>query len=73
MTDTQAETHVNGSAPPAADPAAGECADCVSGGEKALAVVAFLFGVFVLLIAVDMFSGGKVTGLVREAQAQARE
>jgi hypothetical protein len=69
MTDTQAETHVNGSAPPAASPGE-DCPDCVSGGEKALAVVAFLFGVFVLLIAVDMFSGGKVTGLVREAQAR---
>jgi hypothetical protein len=67
MTDTTTETHVNGTAPPAAAPE-GEapCADCASGGEKALAVFAAVFGLFLLVIAVDMFTGGRVTGMVRE-------
>jgi len=68
MTDTQADpaAHVNGTAPgPAAD--AGDCDDCATGGEKTLAVLAAVFGVFILLMAVDMFTGGKVTGMIREA------
>jgi hypothetical protein len=67
MTDTTAETHVNGTAPPAPAPSGAEpCADCASGGEKALAVLAAVFGLFILVMAVDMFTGGRVTGMVRE-------
>jgi hypothetical protein len=66
MTDTQADTaaSLNGTAPaPAAEP----CEDCATSGEKALAVVAALFGIFILVMAIDMFTGGKIGGLVREA------
>lgn len=67
MTDTTAETAaqaLNGTAPD--PPAAGPCADCVTSGEKALAVVAALFGLFIIVMAFDIFSGGKVTGLIQE-------
>ena len=62
MSETATE-HVNGSAPP---PAAEDCADCATSGEKILAGVAFLFGAFILIIAIDMFTGGKIGGYVRE-------
>jgi hypothetical protein len=65
MTDTQADTHVNGTAPPAS--AAEPCDDCATSGEKILAVLAFAFAVFLGVMAIDMFTGGKVTGMVREA------
>lgn len=67
MTDTQAETvSLNGTGP-APDP---PCEDCASSGEKALAVVAVLFGLFIIAMAVDMFTGGKVGGFVRERVPQ---
>lgn len=55
--------------PPAA---AGEpCVDCATSGEKILAVLAGLFGVFVIAMALDIFTGGKLTGIVkREAAPQ---
>jgi hypothetical protein len=66
MTVTQAEAHVNGTAP--APPEAEQpCEDCASGGEKVLAVLAFGFAVFIAVMAIDMFTGGKITGMVREA------
>jgi hypothetical protein len=65
MTDTQAEAHVNGTAP--APPEAGPCEDCATSGEKVLAVLAFGFAVFIAVMAIDMFTGGKITGMVREA------
>lgn len=51
---------------PAGDPAAppGECA---SGGEKTLAILAACFGAFLILMAIDMFTGGGLTGFVRES------
>jgi hypothetical protein len=65
MADTQDEQHVNGTAPAA--PPAGGCAECASGGEKTLAVLAAILGVFVIIMAADMFTGGKISGLVTEA------
>ena len=67
MTDTQADAQAlaNGTAP-APEPPAGPCEDCASNGEKGLAVLAALFGVFIILMAIDMFTGGKVSGLVQE-------
>jgi len=55
--------HVNGTAPPTGD---APCEDCATSGEKALAVVAFLFAAFIAVMAVDMFLGGKIGGYVRE-------
>jgi hypothetical protein len=73
MTDTQAETHVNGTAPaPPAETAEAPCEDCTSGGEKALAVLAGVFGLFILLMAADMFTGGKISGLIRPAAEASR-
>jgi hypothetical protein len=64
-TSTETTASANGTAPaPPADP----CDDCATRGEKTLAVVAALFGVFVILMAVDMFSGGKVSGYVAAAR-----
>ncbi|HWM96733.1 MAG TPA: hypothetical protein VNO54_06715 [Streptosporangiaceae bacterium] len=67
MTDTTADTtaSVNGQAP-APEAKDGPCTDCVTGGEKALALIAALFGVFVVVMAFDMFTGGRVSGLVRD-------
>jgi hypothetical protein len=39
----------------------------VTGGEKALAVLAACFGAFLILMAVDMFTGGRLTGMIGEA------
>jgi hypothetical protein len=65
MTDTAAETtaSVNGQAPASA-PAPEDCDDCVTGGERALAVVACLLGLFVIAVGVDMFTGGRLSGMV---------
>ena len=68
MTDTQAEAQAlaNGTAPAPDQPAPAPCEDCASNGEKGLAVLAALFGVFIILMAIDMFTGGKVSGMVQE-------
>jgi hypothetical protein len=65
MTDTAAETtaSVNGQAPAPAPPAE-DCDECVTGGERALAVVACLLGLFVVLVAADIWTGGKLSGMV---------
>ena len=55
------EPTVNGTAPaPPAEP----CEDCATGGERALAIVAGAFGIFVLAMAIDMFTGGKLSRLL---------
>lgn len=64
MTDVTAETHVNGTAP--APPAAEPCEDCATNGEKIMAILAGLFGLLVIAMAFDMFSGGKLSGMVKE-------
>jgi hypothetical protein len=66
MTET---SQANGTAPA---PPAGEsapCTDCVTKGEKALAVVALLFGAFIIFMAIDIFSGGKAGGFVKDKAA----
>ena len=56
---------MNGSAP-AAPPAGDEpCEDCATPAEKGLAVLAFVFGLFVLAMAADMFLGGRLIGAVK--------
>lgn len=64
MSETTAEqaASLNGSAPDDAKP----CEDCVSGGEKVMALIAGLFGVFIIVMAFDMFSGGRLAGYVKE-------
>jgi hypothetical protein len=61
-----AGSNSNSQAPAGTAPDAPEapCAECASSGEKILAVVAALFGAFVILMAVDMFTGGKLSGMV---------
>jgi hypothetical protein len=64
MTETQTEVPqtANGQAPaPAAEP---PCEDCATNGERALAVVAGLFGLFIVGLAIDMFTGGGVSRLI---------
>lgn len=54
-------------AAPAEPAAAGQpCDTCATPGEKMLAVFGILLGVLVLAMAVDMFSGGKLTGMVQQ-------
>jgi hypothetical protein len=77
MTDTQAEAPpaVNGTAPqgqPAGqEPAAAPCEDCATSGERALAVVAGLFGLFIVGLAIDMFTGGRLSKLLAGTRAEA--
>lgn len=51
---------INGTAPAAP---AEECEDCVTSGERALAVVGVLIGLGIAAIAIDLGTGGKVSGL----------
>jgi len=60
MSENHAETQTT---PPATDE---PCADCATNGEKLLAVLAGLFAAFIIVMAVDMFTGGKVSGVVRQ-------
>lgn len=66
MSETTQEAHVNGTAP--ATPADGEapCVDCATNGERALAILAGAFAVLLLAMAYDMFSGGRLSGYVKE-------
>jgi hypothetical protein len=68
MTDTTADTHLNGTAP-AASPQAADvpCEDCVTGGEKLMAVFTILIAIGLIVLAADGWTGGKVLGMVREA------
>lgn len=60
MTDT------NSSAPASTvPPAAGPEAPAVSGGERVLAVFALAFAALIIAMAVDMLTGGKITGMAR--------
>jgi hypothetical protein len=70
MSEATAETHVNGTAPPAPAAADAPCEDCASPGEKFLAVLAAALGAFVIVMAVDMFTGGRITGYVRDRAPQ---
>jgi len=68
---SETDQHVNGTAP--ATPAAADdapCEDCATSGEKILALLAGLLGVFVLVMAADMFTGGKISGRMKEAVQQ---
>jgi hypothetical protein len=59
---SESTEHLNGTAPAEEQP----CDDCATGGEKALAVLGILFGVFLIVMAFDMFTGGQVSGYVKE-------
>ena len=65
---SETDQHVNGTAPaPAADQ---PCEDCATPGEKLLAVLAAALGLFIIVLAVDMFTGGRITGSVVEQVQQ---
>jgi hypothetical protein len=69
MTDTTADTHLNGTAP-ATPPAPAEgCEDCVTGGEKLMAVFTIIIAIGLIVLAADGWTGGKVLGMAREAVA----
>jgi hypothetical protein len=67
MSETQTDPQLNGQAPAAAE--AAPCTDCASTGERLLAVIAAALGLAVVFVAIDMFTGGKLTGVVREQVA----
>lgn len=54
----------NGQAPAPAE----DCADCASGGEKALAVLGLLAAIGIGLMAIDLLTGGGVSRLVGRAE-----
>lgn len=64
----QAAQSVNGQASAAGDVPDAESPYRVTGGERALAVLAIIFGLFVIVIGIDMASGGRVTGYVSEVR-----
>jgi hypothetical protein len=64
MSETTAEPHVNGTAPAPADEA--PCEDCPTRSDRFLAVLVGLLGLFVIAMAIDMATGGKVGGMIRE-------
>lgn len=72
MSETTAEQaaeapSLNGTAPaPEADQ---PCTDCVTGGEKAMALIAGLFGAFIIVMAIDMLTGGRISGSIAERAA----
>ena len=66
MSDELNGTHVEAPAPAEDAP----CEDCATSGEKILAVAAALFGVLVLIMAVDIFTGGKITGFLPSKASQ---
>ena len=70
MTDVTADTHVNGTAPAPAD---APCEDCATPAEKGLAVLAAVLGLFIIVLAVDMFTGGRITGQVASAVQDATQ
>lgn len=60
----------NGTSPATTDtPAAEDCVNCATTGEKVLAVLSIVFAVGLALMALDMFTGGRVTGYVSQARA----
>ena len=59
---------MNGTASAATGPAAAPCEDCATSGERALAVVAGLFGLFIVGLAIDMFTGGRLSKLLAGAR-----
>ena len=68
MTETQTvPPAVNGQAPAPGPQAVDDCVDCATGGERALAVVAGLFGLFIIGLAVDMFTGGRLSKILAGA------
>lgn len=71
MSETQTGPALNGQQPgPAAE---APCEDCSSAGERILAVLAAVIGVGILVVAIDMFTGGRLSGYVREQAAQVTE
>jgi hypothetical protein len=66
----QPAVSVNGTAP-GADPAAGECVECVTSGERALAVLGVVIGLAIAAIAIDLGTGGKLSGLVGLGRGEA--
>lgn len=61
----------NGTAPQAADapPAAEQpCEDCVTNGERVLAVLSLVFAALIIGMAIDMMTGGKLSGVVKQVR-----
>jgi hypothetical protein len=54
--------------PPAAADA--PCEDCATSGEKILGILTIVFAAALVLMAVDMITGGKITGVVSRARDQ---
>jgi hypothetical protein len=66
MTETRADTTTSPNGTTPAPPPDTPCEDCATSGEKALAILGALFGIFLIIMAFDMFTGGKIGGFVKE-------
>jgi hypothetical protein len=55
------------------DAAEQPCEDCATSGEKILGVLTIVFAVALALMAVDMITGGKVTGVIGRAREQVQQ
>jgi hypothetical protein len=68
-------SEANGTAPAGdAPPAAAEpCVDCVTGGEKIMAVIAAAVAIGLALMAIDLLTGGKAWAQFKTAAAIPQE
>ena len=64
---SETDPSANGTQPAASDQ---PCDDCATPGEKFLAVLAAALGLFIIVLAVDMFTGGRITGQIAEQVQQ---
>jgi len=61
-TQATAAASANG-AGPAPSPES-PCEDCVTGGERGLAALAIVLGLFIVAVGIDMLTGGKLSGMI---------
>lgn len=51
----------------------GDCEDCVSAGEKAFAILGLFAGALIVVFAIDLLTGGAISGRVDALAGKAEE